>query len=90
MMLGLLGNPSVKWGQVAVDRLSALGEIAVEPLVFALCSRSAAIRRRAPRALAKIGDQRAVQPLVSLLKDPEAKVRMHAVKRFHSLKVMLS
>lgn len=79
-LIALLNSVSVSEGAAAVRKLAELGEAAVEPLITALSSISPRVRRRAPRALAKIRDQRAIQPLRFLLSDRDLRVRKHAVK----------
>ena len=51
-----------------VQMLRLVGESAVEPLITALGSEDLLIRKRAAIALGEIGDQRAVEPLVGVLR----------------------
>ena len=61
------------------EMLAKIGEPAVEPLIEALASTDRGVRHSAAYALGKIGDVRAVQPLIELMKtetDPELKREM--------------
>ena len=53
----------------AVKELVEIGESAVEPLIAALEDRRWVVRAYAAEALGKIGDKRAVKPLIQALKD---------------------
>jgi HEAT repeat protein len=50
-----------------LDTLAAIGIPALEPLIKALEAQDSELRRAAVKALRKIGDKRAIEPLVSLL-----------------------
>jgi len=84
-LMFLLNSPDIEVGAHAVRELSSLGEVAVEPLIHALQSASTRVRRRASRALARIGDQRALSPLRLLLADPADGVRHNAAKALGEL-----
>lgn len=65
---------SVAWA------IADIGKPAVEPLIAALNNKDSDeyIRKRAPVALWKIGDPRAVEPLIAALKDEDVYVRKSA------------
>lgn len=79
-LIGALRSANPAVGRKAVEEFAALGEMAVEPLIAMLGNSNGILRRRAPRALAKIKDPRALAPLAALLQDPDKRVRLHAVK----------
>jgi len=56
--------------ETAAKALVSIGESAVEPLIAALERTSWDVRWRAVRTLGKIGNQRAIKPLIDVLKDP--------------------
>lgn len=65
---------SVAWA------IADIGKPAVEPLIAALNNKDSDeyIRKRAPLALGRIGDSRAVEPLIAALKDENNEVRFSA------------
>ena len=65
-------NVSVKVN--AVKTLIDMGEPAVESLIQALKDNNPEIRENAAHALGKIGDERAVGPLVMIMNDPDEKL----------------
>ena len=82
-----IGTPAVKHlipackhqGTQAQDVLVRIGEPAVEPLIVALKSEDEDIVWHAARALGRIGDPRATQPLIRLLKAaPSHRIRSAA------------
>ncbi len=64
-----LDTPSL--GDAAVAALGDIGEPAVEPLIATLGERVWSVRVRAMRALGRIGDPRAIDPLTAILTDDE-------------------
>jgi HEAT repeat protein len=66
-LLALLDNQDSLLARLAGDALAALGSAAVEPLIAALEASRLAARVEAARALALIGDTRAVPALFKLL-----------------------
>jgi HEAT repeat protein len=89
--LGEIGAPAVESLSVALrdpyvnvrchasDALVRIGGPAVEPLNVALCDPITEVRWRAVNALWQIGDPRAVEPLITALRDdPDAEVRWRA------------
>jgi HEAT repeat protein len=81
-LVGVLDDeePAVRGG--AVDALVDIGVPAVGPLVDTLQDPHAALRGRsaAAEALGRIGDARAVEPLLPLLEDPATSVRRAAAE----------
>ncbi len=67
-----LGNSDETVRRKAVDILCQLGAPAVEPLLASLTAPKPRVRALAAEALGRLGDARAVDPLVALLKDPGA------------------
>lgn len=55
----------------AIEALVEIGEPAVEPLIQALNNESWVVREAATEALGKIGDERAVEPLIKVLDDED-------------------
>jgi hypothetical protein len=68
---------SVRWGAA-----HGLGLFWVLPAVSELGSRVGGLRQAAAEALGKLGDPRAVQPLIAALKDENAEVRQAAAGRW--------
>jgi len=67
-------------GQAAADKLVEIGKPAVERLLMALKHPQARVRYWSAAAVARIGDERAFQPLVGLVKtDPSKVVRATAL-----------
>ena len=63
------------WGVwIVCNALAKIGKPAVETLITALQDRDPVIRMIAAEALGKIGDKRAVEPLINLLEDEEVKI----------------
>jgi len=61
----------------AVKRLAEIGAPAVDPLCEALGDPQVTVRRAAARALCKIGDARALKPILRLLYSPDAWKERH-------------
>jgi len=61
----------------AVKRLAEIGAPAVDPLCEALGDPRVTVRRAAARALCKIGDARALKPILRLLYSPDAWKERH-------------
>ncbi|HTX67505.1 MAG TPA: HEAT repeat domain-containing protein [Opitutaceae bacterium] len=67
-IIGALAAKDDSVGAQAVDAIARFGAPAVEPLLASLHDPKARVRARAAEALGRIGDARAVGPLVDLLK----------------------
>lgn len=65
-------------GEAATEALIAIGAPAVAPLIDALKSNSARVRKNAVWALAQIGDDRALLPLIEATTDGAWQVRAYA------------
>jgi HEAT repeat protein len=76
--MGLFGPPDI-------DKLEAKGD--VEGLVKSLNYRrkDSHVRWRAAGALGKIGDSRAVEPLIAALKDENSRVRQYAAEALRKI-----
>lgn len=80
--LGAEGPP----GEAAARALAKLGPPAVEPLISKLKKRgSAAARSRAAWALGQLGDRRAVDPLLTALRDERGVLKVAAVEALGEL-----
>lgn len=64
-------------GEAATEALIAIGAPSVAPLIAALKSNSARVRKNAVWALAQIGDSRALLPLIDATKDEAWQVRAY-------------
>jgi HEAT repeat protein len=66
----------------AMQRLVAIGDAAIEPLIDALLNQceSCIFRSRVADTLAMIGSPRAIRPLIQTLSDSDVGVRWHAVR----------
>jgi len=66
----------------AMQRLVEIGDAAIEPLIDALLNQdeSRIFRSRVADTLAMIGNPRAIAPLIQILSDSDAEMRLHAVK----------
>ena len=53
----------------AAEALGQIGAVAVEPLIAVLKDKDVNVRKSAAEALGQIGDTRAVEPLITMLKD---------------------
>jgi HEAT repeat protein len=71
VLISRLTSPNESWRVDAETRLVALGEAAVDALIGAMQHAYAAVRVHAAHALAKIGDPRALAPLVAALADTD-------------------
>lgn len=58
----------------------ALGEAAIEPLIFALSDRFEYVRKEAVKTLGEIGSYCTVEPLIAALKDKDKDVRKEAIE----------
>lgn len=66
-LVGVMSSDDALLARLAADALAATGASAVEPLIAALDGESATARVEAARALALIGDTRAIPALFKLL-----------------------
>lgn len=71
------GSPELRR---AVEALTALGALAVGPLIVALENGPWQVRQQAAKALGKIGDRRAVEPLIAALGHGRLRVRREAAR----------
>lgn len=71
-LINVLHEPNESLGIVASSALVAIGSEAVEPLISALSNSNRHFRFFAIGALSELQDNRAVEPLISLLQDPQA------------------
>ncbi len=78
VLINLLYNESALTRRLAGDALAAIGNVAVIPLVKAAHSGDPVMRIEAVRALAKIGDERAIPTLFEALDDNSALVEYWA------------
>ncbi len=62
------------------EEATALGSVAVKPLVFAFRNSGWVVRRQVIKGLGAIGDARAVDTLIEALRDPDRGVRRRSVK----------
>ena len=69
-LLPCLASENDEISSEAIDALSQIGAPAVEPLIVGLKNSKAKVRGRAAEALGRIGDARAVDPLIACLKNP--------------------
>ena len=69
-LLVQLGRAPAGKADPIITALVSHGVAAVDELIGAMSSPNARIRRRVPRALAQIGDRRAVQSLLDSVNDP--------------------
>lgn len=77
-------NPAVR--ATGVQSLVNIGLQAVEPLIAALDHKSKFIRQSAAEVLGLIGDNRAVQPLIAHLSDPDTDTRIRIIEALAHLK----
>ncbi len=82
-----LADDSAFVAGIAADALSMLGPPAVEALAASLQSPQAHARLLAVRALGRIGDEQAIEPLCRLLDDPSYLVRYHVEEALEALGV---
>ena len=82
-----LADDSAFVAGIAADALSMIGPPAVEALVASLQAPQANARLLAVRALGRIGDEQAVEPLCRLLDDPSYLVRYHVEEALEALGV---
>lgn len=79
---GLFTSPS----ELTKDALVSIGPAAVNPLIDALKnSSSIEVRIGAARTLGRIGDKRAMKPLIQMTKDKEPQVRAASISGLSSL-----
>ena len=83
----LAAHFDVSWSvhEAAGAALAQIGAAAVEPLLNALEDNNREVRVNAARALAEIGDDRAVAPLTALLADDHERVRQEAAEALKTL-----
>ena len=74
-MIATLGDTDRICAQLAADALIAIGDAAVPALLAIMESQTGIPRMEAARALAKIGDTRAIPALFAALDDDSALVR---------------
>ena len=77
-LLKLLGNEDKGLQSDAAEALVKIGEPAVEPLIEALKHEDCIVRIRAANVLGRIGDARAMEPLILALWDAEELVPLCA------------
>ncbi len=65
------------------DALVEIGPAAVEPLIATLADADADVRRQAAQTLGKLGDPRAVEPLLGLLTRQDEEALVRARRRSH-------
>ena len=82
-----LADDSAFVAGIAADALTMIGAPAVEALAASLQAPQAHARLLAVRALARIGDKGAVEPLCRLLDDPSYLVRYHVDEALEALGV---
>jgi len=82
-----LADDSAFVASIAADALSMIGPPAVEALVASLHAPQARARLLAVRALGRIGDEQAVEPLCRLLDDPSYLVSYHVEEALEALGV---
>jgi len=82
-----LADDSAFVSGIAADALSMIGPAAVEALIASLLAPQAHTRLLAVRALGRIGDEQAVEPLCRLLEDPSYLVRYHVEEALEALGV---
>lgn len=79
-LVGALGAEHDVLARTITHSLVRIGPAAVPALIEALSAPDAFVRWHAARALADIGDQRAIDPLLHALEDPDATVRWEAAR----------
>jgi len=82
-----LADDSTFVASIAADALSMIGPPAVEALTASLQAPQACARLLAVRALGRIGDEQAVEPLCRLLDDPSYLVRYHVEEALEAMGV---
>jgi len=75
-----LGSREATRRESAIALLTIMGHRAVEKLHEALGSPKLLLRRNSARVLARIGDPRSLEPLLTLLEDPDPKVRSVVIR----------
>ncbi len=78
-LVALLKSKSTTICYAAVDALATIGAPAIKPLSSLLNNYYASVRENSILALGKIGDTRAVRPLISVLKSEKRDDRMAAI-----------
>ena len=78
LMVKVLKKSYIYLRKTAVEALVKIGLPAVEPLIAALKGEDLHVRWRAAEALGKIGDSRAVEPLIYALKDKTTSIQLEA------------
>jgi HEAT repeat protein len=71
-LIGLLDCPDILVRGEVIDSLTLIGKPAMEPLYASLSATNREIRQRSAIVLGQIGDKRALEPLVAILKDRSA------------------
>ena len=79
-LIEALGDKDVNVRYAATDALVRIGKPAVQPLIRALKYKEWYVRKRAAYILGKIGDKRAIRPLIEALRDEDADVRYAATE----------
>jgi bilin biosynthesis protein len=82
-----LADDSAFVAGIAADALTMIGPLAVEALTASLQAPQACARLLAVRALGRIGDGQAVEPLCRLLDDPSYLVRYHVEEALEAMGV---
>lgn len=86
-LVAKLADDSAFVAGIAADALSMIGPPAVEALMASLQAPQASARVLAVRAMGRIGDEQAVEPLCRLLDDPSYLVRYHVEEALEALGV---
>ncbi len=79
-LLAALADAEFAWGSAAENALVRIGSMAVPFLIDVLPTGTPSLLKHAATALGRIGDPRALGPLLVLLADPDAGVRWRAVE----------
>jgi HEAT repeat protein len=74
-LIPVLKDEYFKVREAAAESLIKIGAPAVEPLISALQYREWRMRKAATEVLGKIGDARAIDPLIAALEDEDKDVR---------------
>lgn len=85
-LITAMGDKDMQVQEFAGDALARLGSDVVPILIEHLTSPNALIRKNIVSSLRKIGDKRAIVPIINLLEDPDPTVRMFAVSALMEFK----
>ncbi|HEX8142335.1 MAG TPA: HEAT repeat domain-containing protein [Pyrinomonadaceae bacterium] len=85
-LLEMLSNTNENVVRAAIEALVRIGDLTVEGLIKELKASYGRQRPGAAEALGKIGDRRAVKPLIEALKDHDPKLRQAATEALKALK----